>query len=315
MPVPPPASPIPPKHSDWRLYWRLTRPGFLSITVVAVLLGLSTAWACGCGFDPVTAVVTLVLACVAHAGANVLNDCEDAVNGADAANQQGLFPFTGGSRLIQAAEVSVREARSWAWVLLGVMVLGGLWLALRAGSGLVVVGAAGLFLAWAYSSPPLALMSRGIGELTVALAWWLVVMGADYVQRRHFFIMPAFAGVSLGLLVANILLINGVPDAPADRSVGKCTLATRLNPKALAALYTGLALFAHGWVVWGVWALIPPQTALWSLLSLPLSLAAAAMLFRHGETPQRLRPAIGLTIASANLHGLALAVGMVLPRW
>lgn len=313
--MPPTAPQTTPPQSDWLLYWRLTRPGFLTITAVAVLLGLSTAWACGCGFDPLAAGVTLMLALLAHAGANALNDCEDALNGADVANQQGLYPFTGGSRLIQQGATTPHDARVWAWTLLGIVVLGGLWLALRAGPGLLLIGALGLLLAWAYSSPPLALMSRGAGELTVALAWWLVVVGADFVQRRQLFIMPAFAGVSLGLLVANILLINGLPDAPSDQKVGKRTLATRLSPRRLALLYTGLALLAHGWVVWGVWVLVPPFTALWSLVSLPLSLSAAAWLWRHAHAPDRLRPAIGLTIASANLHGLVLAVGMVLPRW
>ena len=44
---------------------------------------------------------------------------------------------------------------------------------------------AGLLLAWAYSAPPLRLMSRGLGELTVALVWFLVVIGADLVQRQQ----------------------------------------------------------------------------------------------------------------------------------
>ena len=73
----------------WVLYWRMTRPGFLSITLVGCLLGFALAAACGCGFDVTLAVVTVVLALLAHAGANVLNDYHDARNGADAANAQG----------------------------------------------------------------------------------------------------------------------------------------------------------------------------------------------------------------------------------
>ena len=56
--------------------------------------------------------------------------------------------------------------------------------------------------------------------------------------------------------------------------------------------------------------MIPPRAALWGLLSLPLSLAAAALLWRNAATPARLRPAIGLTIAAANVHGLALATAL-----
>jgi 1,4-dihydroxy-2-naphthoate octaprenyltransferase len=96
---PPPGTPTPPR--DGRLLLRMTRPAFLTVTAVACLLGLSTAAVCTGGLKVPRALATLLLALVAHAGANVLNDYFDARNGADAANDQGLFPFTGGSRLIQ----------------------------------------------------------------------------------------------------------------------------------------------------------------------------------------------------------------------
>lgn len=299
----------------WALHWRMTRPAFLTITVVGCLIGFASAWACGCGFDPLRAVVTVVLAVLAHAGANVLNDACDARNGADAANTQGLFPFTGGSRFIQQGVVTEQQTRQWAWVLLGLTALGGVWLAVRSGPALLWVGMAGLALAWAYSAPPLQLMSRGLGELTVALAWWLVVVGADVAQRGQWFIIPAYAGVSYALLIANILLINGVPDAVADAQVGKRTLATRLSPTQLATLYLALCLAAHAWLAVGVWQLIPPIPTLMACIALLPGLAAAALLFRHHHHPDRLRPAVGLTIVTAHLHGLGLALGLVWGRW
>lgn len=299
----------------WLLYWRMTRPGFLSITLVGCLLGFALAAACGCGFDVTLAVVTVVLALLAHAGANVLNDYHDARNGADAANAQGIFPFTGGSRLIQQGLVSEEDTRRWAWVLMGLVVLGGLWLSVRSGGGLVLIGLAGVLLAWAYSAPPLKLMSRGLGELSVAAAWWLVVVGADYVQRQHWHFITAYTAVSFALLVANILLINGLPDAPSDRAVGKLTLATRLSPRGLAVLYTGLMLAAHLWLAVGVWALIPPLSAIWGLLSLPLGLVASVLLWLRAGKPQRLRPVLALTIATASVHGLAMAAGLLSMRW
>ncbi|WP_413911910.1 prenyltransferase [Candidatus Skiveiella danica] len=155
---PPPGTPTPPR--DGRLLLRMTRPAFLTVTAVACLLGLSTAAACTGGLKVPRALATLLLALVAHAGANVLNDYFDARNGADAANDQGLFPFTGGSRLIQNGAVSVADTGRWAAFLLLALIPLGLWLAVLCGSGLLAIGAAGLFLAWAYSAPPLALMSR-----------------------------------------------------------------------------------------------------------------------------------------------------------
>jgi len=307
-PTPRPAPDVAPPAPSWAMRLRMTRPGFLAVTAAACALGLASA-ALHAPLKLPQALLTLVLALVAHAGANVLNDYHDARNGADAANQSGLFPFSGGSRLIQNGIVSVDDTGRWAaWLLLG-LIPAGLLLAAWSGAGLVLIGAAGLFLGWAYSAPPLVLMSRGLGELAVAGAWWLVVVGADYVQRGAFAATPATLAVGYALLVANILLINGVPDAQADASVGKRTLAVRLGTGGTAALYLGLALLAHGALALSVALQQAPPGALWGLLTLPLSLAAAALLWQRARTPARLRPAIGLSIASAVLHGLVTGAG------
>ena len=229
--------------------------------------------------------------------------------GADAGNTGGIFPFTGGSRLIQNGEVSERETADLARALLLLLVPGGLLLAVKAGGGVIGLGLAGLLLVWAYSAPPLKLMSRGLGELAVALAWFLVVVGADYVQRRQLFIIPASVALNFAALVAALLLINGVPDAPADARVGKRTLAVRLGPTRTAALYTALTLGAHAWLAVSVGLLVPPQKALWGLVSLPLSLFASAWLWRQRQRPERLRPALAATVAATLLHGLAMAAG------
>jgi 1,4-dihydroxy-2-naphthoate polyprenyltransferase len=289
----------------------MTRPAFLLLTVVACGLGTATAAACGCGFDPLLALGATLLAVVAHAAGNVLNDLHDARSGADAGNTGGIFPFTGGSRLIQTGETTERETADLARALLLLLLPGGLLLAVKAGGGVIGLGLAGLLLVWAYSAPPLKLMSRGLGELTVALAWFLVVVGADYVQRRQFFIIPASVAAGFALMVAALLVINGIPDAPSDALVGKRTLAVRLGPVGAAALYGGLVVSAHGWLVASVWLLIPPVQALWGLVSLPLSLAALGWLLAHVRRPGRLKPALALTVAATLLHGLGMAWGFV----
>lgn len=297
------------------LMWRMVRPGFLSITAVGCLLGFATAAACGHAVNLLTAGITLLLALLAHGGANVLNDYHDAINGADAANQQGIFPFTGGSRLIQTGLVSVSDTRLWGWTLLALSALGGMWLMLETGVGLLAIGVAGLLIAWCYSAPPLQLMSRGLGEFAVAAAWWLVVIGADYSQRGQFFVIPAWVGVSFALLVSNILLVNGIPDAAADERVGKRTLATRLGASGVAWMYLAIGVVAHAWVIWGISRFIHPGSAAWAMVSAPVCLLACGLLFRLARQPSTsLRAPIVLTIGAAHLHGMALAAGMLLPH-
>lgn len=288
----------------------MTRPRFLVITVVACLLGQSVAAVCGHGPHLVKAVATVVLAVLAHAGANVFNDLHDALNGADDANSQGLYPFTGGARLIQNNLVTLQETRDLALALLIFLVPSGLLLALHSGGGLLVLGLIGLFLAWAYSSPPFALMANGLGEMAVAIAWGLVVVGADYVQRGSFFVIPLAVAVSYGLLIGNILLINGFPDAQADAQVNKRTLVVSIGTRTAALVYLGIALLAHAWVVMGVWCFIHPAGALLGLISLPLSLSAAWLLFKYRDDAAQLKTAIVLTISAAVAHGVAMSVGL-----
>jgi 1,4-dihydroxy-2-naphthoate octaprenyltransferase len=291
------------------LLLRMTRPAFLLLTVVACVLGTATASACGCGLDLPLAFGATLLAVLAHAAGNVLNDLHDARNGADAANQQGLFPFTGGSRLIQNGVVTEQQTADLAKALLLFLVPAGLLLAVKVGGGVIVLGLAGLALAWAYSAPPFKLVSRGLGEITVALVWFLVVIGADYVQRRSFFVIPASGAVGFALMVAALLVINGFPDAAADARVGKRTLVVRLGPSGATALYGALIVSAHLWLGTSVWLLIPPRPALWGLVSLPFSLAALGWLMAHRHRPLRLKPALGLTVAATLLHGLGMAWG------
>ena len=291
--------------------WRLSRPGFLAITVVACVLGTVQAYAATGTWSAAAAVVTLVLACLAHAGANVLNDFHDALNGADDANPAPLSPFTGGSRLIQNGQATPAAARRLAWGLLGATVLGGLALILWTGPALLWLGTAGVLLAWSYSAPPLRLMARGVGEWTVGAAWALMVLGADTVQRSLAGAsLPWAAGtgsdgllpVGYGLLISNILLINGVPDAASDARVGKRTLAARLGGARVVPVYLTAGALAH--------AVAGAAVGGWAWVSMPLALGAAVILYRRHQQPEQLRPAIVLTIATAVVHGLLVSAGL-----
>lgn len=288
-----------------------TRPGFLVVTLVAALLGIASSQACGAGWHPLDAAGTVVLALLAHAAINLHNDWGDALIGSDALNTDRIGPFTGGSRVVQDGVFTAAQLRDMVQMLGMVVIGGGLVLAARAGPGLIGIGLAGLALGWAYSHPRLALMSRGVGELAVAAGWWLVVVGADYVQRRHVDTAPALAGVSPALLIAAMLWIAEFPDARSDAQVGKRTLVVRLGPTAAAVAYLLLVVAAHAWVAFWWGALWLPTTAWWALGSAPLSLLAAVLLWHHRHAPARLRPAIVLTLGAAVLHGVLLTAAFL----
>ena len=291
-------------------YFLATRPAFLSVTLVGCLVGLATAYAGGVDIDLANAIVTVLFALVAQAGVNVLNDYYDAESGADQLNQERIFPFTGGSRFIINGVHSARQTRIFGFALLGAVIPAGLWLAWQAGPGLIAIGMAGLFVGWAYSAPPLALVSRGLGEVAITLCWLLVVIGADYVQRGGFSPMPALAGLSYALLVANLLYINQFPDRASDAAAGKRTLVVRLGADAAKWGYLLIAIVAYGWLVAMVAGEHLPRYAAAAALTLVVSFSAARHLIAHAAQPAELASALKLTILAANLHGLVLAAAL-----
>jgi 1,4-dihydroxy-2-naphthoate octaprenyltransferase len=291
--------------------WALIRPGFLIITLVGVLLGSAMAAICGCGFDPWLALSYGGLTLLLHAAVNVLNDVADDQNGADRANVTAIPPFSGGSGLLISGRVSVHAAKTLGFGFLIVVAGGGILLVALTGGGLLVIGAIGLVLGWAYSMPPLRLMSRGLGELAVVIMLWLLVVGADYVQRQSFLLVPAVTAMSFAILGALILLAASFPDRLSDAQVGKNTLTVMLGPRLAAWAYLLIALEAYTWLGVGLVLQIQPAGAVWGFVSAPLSLAAAWLMIQGLGQPKSLRRAIGLTIGAALIHGLVLAAGLL----
>lgn len=295
-----------------RRYFAATRPAFLSVTLLGGLLGLATAAWSGTGIDLPRAAVTLCLALLVHAGANVINDYYDALSGTDAVNVDRLYPFTGGSRLIQNHVLTPAAMRCFGYGLIAAVIPAGIWLAAVSGAGLLLIGLVGLLVGWAYSAPPLKLQSRGLGELAIAAAWLLVVVGSDFVQRGAFAFAPLASGPAFGLLVANVLYINQFPDCKADAACGKHTVVVRLGVAKARWGYLVLAGLAYGWLATMVFFGHLPVAALLALLPAAASVAAARRLWTAAAQPARLAPAIKWTIVAANGHALSLSVLLLL---
>jgi 1,4-dihydroxy-2-naphthoate octaprenyltransferase len=293
-------------------YLAATRPAFLTASLMACLLGLAAARHDGIALSLELAAVTLLFALLAHAGANVLNDYYDALNGTDAQNTERIFPFTGGSRFIQNGVLTPAQTRNFGFALLSGVALAGLWLMLRSGSQLFYIGLVGLFIGWAYSAPPFRLNSRGLGELCVTAGFLLIVVGSDFVQRKDFSVAPLVAGLPYALLVANLLYINQFPDRKADTAAGKLHWVARLEVRQARWGYALIAALAYVWLLSSVMLGWLPALALLAALALPLSVKAARLLLRHAAQPQQLGGAIKLTAAAMLLHGALLSLGLLI---
>lgn len=306
-----PAEPTPDTLRDpLQRYLLATRPPFLTITLVGCVLGVATAYADGQPLALSTALVTILLALMAHAAVNVHNDYCDHLNGTDANNHSRVFPFTGGSRFIQNGVMTAQAMRRYALALYAATVLGGLALVWAVGWGLVLIGFVGVLTGWAYSADPLRLNSRGLGEVCVALTFWLVVVGADYVQRGAWSTTPMWAGIGYALLTTNILYLNQFPDRDADIAAGKLHWVARLPVQQARWGYVWILMLALlSLVLPAMLGVLPRGAALGVVAAVPAFLATR-VLMQHAGEPRALTPAIQQTIAAAHLAAVAMAIGL-----
>lgn len=300
-------------NPDLTAFLHAVRAPFLVLTALTCLVGLATSAAQDVEIQSGYAAATLFLAVIAHAAANVWNDYGDALIGTDAINTNRIEPFTGGSRVIQNGEFTALDMRRFAAALALVSMIGGLVLVGLRGPGLLVVGLAGAVIGWAYSQPRIALMSRGLGEPAVGVSWALVVVGADYVQRGEFAVMPVLASLGVALLVAALLTINQIPDIEADRACGKRTLAVRLGPLATSRVYAAFTLGAYAWLAFAIAEGYLPTSAACAFLALPAGVAAIRGAFRH-VSPRGgdLAPALRANVIHVLGHTGLLAIGIAL---
>ena len=138
----------------------------------------------------------------------------------------------------------------------------GNWLML-AGVGLLVA-----VMAFAYSAGPYPLSYHTLGEVAVMGFYGLVpVIFTYYVVAGAFHPYAVMAGIAIGFMGVNVLIVNNYRDVADDREAGKRTSVVVVGRTlaAFAYLLNGLlalsvlgVLWIRLYVEWGWWMLIPP---------------------------------------------------------
>lgn len=293
-----------------RRAWLATRPQFLTASALPVLLG--TAWGAqrAGSLDPWSFWLALAGVVLLHAAGNVWNDVGDEQCGTDRINDGRMYPFTGGSRLIQNGVMTVGEMTGLSILLTLLALVVGLLLAWRHGWPVIALGAVGAGLGGLYSWPRVQLAGRGLGEIAVGLAFGLLpVSGAAWLQQTTVDAGSLLLSLPVALWVTAILLFNELPDRAADARTGKRTLPVRLGVRGTGWLYVGLQATAFGGLLaWQQHADLPA----WPLVFF-LGLAGAGVRLGWQTACGRaaLAPGIRLTLA-IHAGGCLMLIGWVL---
>jgi 1,4-dihydroxy-2-naphthoate octaprenyltransferase len=101
------------------------------------------------------------------------------------------------------------------------------------------------FLGLAYSAPPLRLISRGFGELAIAIAVGFAIPAVGYLSIRGR-LDPLFLYLGLPFIMYGLILSFSLeaPDIEIDSRAGKTNIAVRKSERATITLVLSLVLIA-----------------------------------------------------------------------
>jgi len=249
-----------------------------------------------------------------HTGGNLINDYYDSF-GSDPLNQYAT-PFSGGSRVIQNGELSAEAVRNLAYICLGVGSLAGLILVSSGRPWVALLGLFGLAAAYLYSAAPVQLMSKGLGEMTIFLAFGpMLTLGAYYAITGQIATVGFYLGLPLAFLITAILWINEFPDLEADRAAAKEHLVVRLGLDRSRQVYAGLMLapFISLPILMALFRL--PGHLFAGLVALPVAVSAVRQAWQTDPTDEEFIAIQALTIKTHFLLGLALTLAFLYAAW
>jgi 1,4-dihydroxy-2-naphthoate octaprenyltransferase len=273
------------------------RPRTLPAAIAPVLV--ATAFA-GEDWQPIAALLALLVSLSLQVGVNYANDYSDGIRGTD---DSRIGPI----RLTASGLASAKSVKNAAFLSFLVAAIAGLVLAIQSSWWLIAVGALAIAAAWGYTGGNNPYGYRGLGEVSVFLFFGIVAtVGTYYVQTEELNLQIFIIAVPMGSLSCAILVINNLRDRAQDELVGKRTMAVRLGDKGARALYISLLIASH---LFALLTLTP--FALLTLLALPLSVPLAKSVWA-GASGAALIPYLAKTGKLQLIFALLFALGLVL---
>lgn len=249
-------------------------PQFLLPSMAAVFVGTALGASESGNLDFVLMGLTILAMILLNAGSNMLNDYFDHLSGNDALNFNPT-QFSGGSRYIQKGIIKPETMRTAGIISIFTGAIVGLIIvAITKSLFILTLGIIGFLGGLLWTAPPIKLCYRFPGEAHIFSMFGLLpTFGAYYLQTGEFSFTPLLASVIVGLHIANVALINSIPDIEADSAVDKKTFAVRFGIKNAIWLYRAFLILAYCLSMTAIFvgSEINKIAALGHLLTMPLA--------------------------------------------
>ena len=272
----------------------------LPLAIAPIVLGSASADLLD-RFDPLLALLALLVALLLQIGVNYANDYSDGIRGTDA-NRVGPLRLTG-SGLVRPQAVKLAAALTF-----GLAALAGLAIVLLTGQWwLIAVGLLCIVAAWYYTGGKSPYGYAGLGEIAVFIFFGLIAtVGTAYIQILDLDPMAILLGVNFGFYATAVLLVNNIRDVETDRQSGKSTLSVRIGVRASKALFALLLVLP---VIFNLFlAALYPATIIGLanlMLVFPALLAGV-----KGKSPKDYISALKLTSFAGLGFGLLVGLGL-----
>ena len=246
-----------------------TRPAFLLLSIVLIILGTSIALYDGF-FNPVHFLLALIGLLLMHISVNVLNDYFDFKIGIDLETRR--TGFSGGSGILPTGLLKPSSVYRFGQIclLLGLSI--GVYFLVVTGWLLLPVIIVGGFAVYFYNT---FFARRMLGEVIAGLGLGtLPVLGAYFVQSGGYSVLALVSSIPSLILTHNLLFLNEFPDIEPDRKGGRMNLAIALGRKKASKIYSVLVIFTYVWIIaWTISGLLPLPVLL-SLVTIPIAYKA-----------------------------------------
>lgn len=202
-------------------------------------------------FQWLPATICFTFAVLAQIASNFANEYFDYRDGLDSKGRVG--PRRG----VAEGDITPRAMLNATLITLATAALVGLALVYWGGWWLVAAGVVIVCGALAYSAGPYPLSRHGLGEVAVILFFGVAPVTLTYwIQAGSCPAEVWITSLSIGLMGANVLIVNNYRDREEDAAVGKLTLAVKYGPKAATTLYLINGILA-AILMFPIWRLMP----------------------------------------------------------
>lgn len=244
----------------------------------------------------------LIFAITAQIASNFANEYYDYKAGLDKVGREG--PRRG----VTEGDITPSAMKAATFGTLAIACAIGCSLIAWGGWWLIAVGAFIAIGVLAYSTGPYPLSHHGLGEAAVTLFFGVIPVNFTYyLMCGEWSWTVVMASVAMGLLGANVLIVNNYRDADDDKEAGKRTLCVIFGRKAIRMLYliNGWAAILLTLQLWGkVDAIWVPAFATYIVLELWSKIGKLS--------GRRLNPMLGATAMFMLVYTLAMLTAVLI---